>query len=114
MNIRRFDVFAVNNYLLNLQKGLDEAHAKGDAIWLAKVVASGFRKKPASFEPKEKPPPTEFKSLSGQKQTGETYDREIVKRLGELYPKVLEAVKAELEKGRKYVQFRDEICAAFK
>ena len=37
--IRRFDVFADYNRLKNEAAGLPEARAKGDAIWLAKVVA---------------------------------------------------------------------------
>jgi hypothetical protein len=39
--IRRFGVFAEYNRLRGLQRGLDEAHAKGYGLWVAKVVASG-------------------------------------------------------------------------
>jgi hypothetical protein len=42
--IRRFDVFAEYTFLKGRQKGMDEAHAKGYGLWLAKVVASGGRK----------------------------------------------------------------------
>lgn len=39
--LRRFDIFAIYNYCKNLNKGMSEEKAKGDAIWVAKVVASG-------------------------------------------------------------------------
>ena len=41
--LRRFDVFAVFNYIKNIEKGMSEAQAKGDALWLAKHVAGGRR-----------------------------------------------------------------------
>src|SRR5690348_11106335 len=41
--IRRFDVFAEYNRLKGLRQGLDEPHARGYGLWVAKVVASGRR-----------------------------------------------------------------------
>ena len=40
-SIRRFDVFAEYNRLKGLSQRLDQAHAKGYGLWVAKVVASG-------------------------------------------------------------------------
>ena len=42
--IRRFDVFAEYNRLQALQRGLDQAHAKGYGLWVAKVpsIAAAF------------------------------------------------------------------------
>ena len=39
--IRRFDIFAEYNRLKGLEKGMDEPHAQGYGLWVAKVVASG-------------------------------------------------------------------------
>ncbi len=35
--IRRFDVFAEYSRLQGLTRGLDQAHAKGCGLWVAKV-----------------------------------------------------------------------------
>ena len=37
--IRRYDIFAEYNRLERLDKGMDEPHAKGYGLWVAKVVA---------------------------------------------------------------------------
>jgi hypothetical protein len=122
--IRRFDVFAEYQRLKGLQKGLDEPHAKGYGLWVAKVVASGGRKsrsangKHAATDVAEDhtkqdgaPRDQEWRELSGTPQTDTLFDREIVLRMGKhFYGAVFApAVSAAVEQGRRYESIRDAI-----
>ncbi len=111
--IRRFDVF------------LDEPHAKGYGLWVAKVVASGGgRRAGAHVEPsgapeaggqggaqREVPAEQEWHLLGGEPQTDVLFDREIVQRMGSDFyatmfaPAVAEAVR----RGSSYESIRDAI-----
>jgi hypothetical protein len=121
--IRRFDVFAEYNRLKGLQKGMDEAHAKGDGLWVAKVVASRGGRKSGSTdrhdaerakdedERHDQPREPEWHELSGKPQTDALFDREILQRMGQDFyatvfaPAIDEAMKA----GRSYEGVRDSI-----
>ena len=116
--IRRYDIFSIVNFLgMKEEKG--EAAAKGEAIWLSKVVASRkFRgyasKKGRATAPTEKGrskktgEEVSWKTLSGVPQTDETYEREIVQRFGtDKYKEIERAVAGALEKGLRYQDIRD-------
>jgi len=114
-NIRRFDVFATFNYVKNLHQGMPDAQAKGDAIWLAKVVASRGRGKPKNENKgtgnvrKPGDPAPVFKSLSGIPQTDEVFDKDIRNRMGaEYFDQVfLPKIREEYLAGRDYKEIRD-------
>src|SRR5260370_39618867 len=91
--IRRFDVFADYNRVKNEADGLAEDRAKGNAIWLAKVVAGRrFGKAASSAAPgheeaheksqEERGGEDGFRSAGGVLQTDRTFDKEIVERMG--------------------------------
>jgi hypothetical protein len=126
--IRRFDVFAEVSRLEALKEGRPENEAKGHGVWLAKVVASrrfgaksdgasagsgaaGTREKPA-----KKSRDDGFKAVGGELQTDETFDSEIIERMGgRFYDDVFApAVKAAIEAGQKYEDIRDSIRADWK
>ncbi len=125
--IRRFDIFAEYNRLKGLDKGLDEPHAKGYGLWIAKVVASGggrrtFREPGKSGAEKQPGPeegtgrqgaPTgqEWHELGGEPQTDALFDREIVQRMGQdFYAQVFApAIAAAVEQGRSYESIRDTL-----
>ena len=123
MPIRRFDVFADYNRVKNEASGMPEPRAKGDAIWLAKVVA-GRRfgsAAPATTAHGEERHGTEggpegFKSAGGVPQTDRTFDEEIVERMGApfyhqvFHPAIAQAFRA----GKRYEEIRDSIRAAWK
>src|SRR5690349_14723358 len=86
--IRRFDVFAEYNRVKNEASGMPGGRAKGDAIWLAKVVA-GRRGGVSHAAPPEgatggmehlheERREGEFHSAGGVPQTDRTFDHEIV------------------------------------
>jgi len=122
MPIRRFDVFAEYNRLRGLTRGLDEPHAKGYGLWVAKVVASGGGRRGGA-----KPEPSGAKRESGEQpgqplqanqewhylgdelQTDALFDREIVRRMGpEFYSHVFApAIAAAFEQGKSYEGIRD-------
>lgn len=125
--IRRFDVFAEINRLEALADGRPEDEAKGHGIWLAKVVAG--RRFGRKTDPTDRPHPrqegeaapidrphTKFKHAGDELQTDETFDREIVDRMGEpFYREVFApAIKAAIDQGHKYEQIRDTIRADWK
>jgi hypothetical protein len=127
--IRRFDVFAEYQRLKGLQKGLDEPHAKGYGLWVAKVVASGGRKsssangKHAATDMAEDytkqdgaPREQEWHQLSGKPQTDTLFDHEIVIRMGkDFYSAVFAPAIAEaVEQGRSYESIRDAIRKKWK
>lgn len=125
--IRRYDVFAETKRLEALAHGEPEDVAKGYGIRIAKIVASrrygGAAKTPhakAASEVAAKeskgdrfagPDGGKFSALDGVLQTDETFDHEIIDRMGpEFYDVVFApAIQEALSIGRKYEQFRDTI-----
>lgn len=126
--IRRFDVFAETKRLEALAHGEPEDVAKGYGIRIAKIVASrryGGAAPKADRETSKKPSRqsaaddrfegdkgSKFAALSGELQTDETFDREIIERMGpEFYDVVFfaPAIREALAAGRKYEQIRDTI-----
>jgi hypothetical protein len=122
MPIRGFDVFAEYNRLKGLDKGMDAAHAKGYGVWVAKVVASGGSRR-AEAEPaapaapsagdgqREAPHAQEWHVLSGEPQTAELFDREVVRRMGpDFYAEVFApAIDEAVRRGSSYESIRDTI-----
>jgi hypothetical protein len=126
--IRRFDVFAETKRLEALAQGEPDDVAKGYGIRIAKIVASrrfgGGGPKKAR---REKADPAEggsekgsrfrgeggsrFRTLDDEIQSDETFDREIIDRMGpEFYEVVFQpAIREALAGGRKYEEIRDTI-----
>ena len=126
-SIRRFDVFAEVNRLKALDEGRPEDEAKGYGIWLAKVVASrrygqkadrdGHADGSAGREAEPKRSQVEgFKAVGGELQTDETFDSEIIDRMGSrFYDDVFApAIKDAIESGKKYEDIRDSIRTDWK
>ena len=125
--IRRFDVFAETKRLEALAHGEPEDVAKGYGIRIAKIVASkrfGGGAKKTHHENEDVrtrvagggPLPRrehggKFRALDGELQSDETFDHEIIDRMGpEFYEVVFPpAIREALAAGRKYEQFRDTI-----
>jgi hypothetical protein len=125
--IRRFDVFAETKRLEALAHGELDDVAKGYGIRIAKIVASrrfgGAAKKSHSDKKstaeREKSSgdrfggegDQKFRALDGEVQTDETFDHDIIDRMGpEFYDVVFQpAIRDALAEGRKYEQFRDTI-----
>lgn len=124
--IRRFDIFAEYNRFKGLDKGLDEAHAKGYGLWVAKVVASGGRRrafrdrgesaaeKPGAEEGTRRqgaPGEQEWHELGGEPQTDALFDREVIARMGpDFYAQVFApAIEQAVEQGRSYESIRDTL-----
>ena len=125
--VRRFDVFAEVNRLQAVAEGRPEDEAKGYGIWLAKVVAGRRfgRKGNQSEHPRvrqegesaaEDLPGGKFRHAGDELQTDETFEREIVERMGrEFYEQVFSpAIRAALERGERYEQIRDRIRTNWK
>jgi hypothetical protein len=129
--IRRFDVFAETKRLEALAHGEPDDVAKGYGIRIAKIVASkrfGGATKKAHHEQTKTPsrqPSTsgqeehegaKFRALDGELQTDETFDHEIIERMGpEFYDVVFApAIREALDAGRKYEQIRDTIRKEWK
>ena len=124
--IRRFDVFAEVNRLEAVHEGRPADEAKGYGIWLAKVVAGrrfGAKHddhKPSRIRQEGEPSPEraegKFKSAGGKLQTDETFDEEIIHRMGDtFYDRVFApAIAAAIARGEKYEAFRDTIRTAWK
>jgi hypothetical protein len=122
--IRRFDVFAEYNRIKNVTAGEEEAKAKGDAIWLAKVVAGRrFGRSAASDQQESRPRERHdergadgFRSAGGVPQTDQTFDKEIVERMGvEFYRQGFQpAIEQAVRDGKKYEDIRDTIRGAWK
>ena len=128
--VRRFDVFAETKRLEALAHGEPEDVAKGYGIRIAKIVASkrygGASKKAHHDKSKDKEKTTEgtsegsrfggeggakFRALDGEQQTDETFDHDVIDRMGpEFYDVVFApAIREALAAGRKYEQIRDTI-----
>ncbi|HEX6544643.1 MAG TPA: hypothetical protein VF040_22995 [Ktedonobacterales bacterium] len=130
-SIRRFDIFAEYNRLKGLDKGMDEPHAKGYGLWVAKVVASGGRR--AGSHRTEPPGPEaredgerhedarkasteqEWHELGGEPQTDALFEREIVQRMGtDFYVQVFApAIAQAVGQGRSYESIRDTLRKAW-
>lgn len=117
--IRRFDVFAEYTRQERLAKGYPEDEAKGYGIWLAKVVAArrfgksseskttksdSVSKSAREVEPK-------FRTLGDELQTDETFDHDIIDRMGEqFYDTVLvPTIREAIAEGKDYTEIRDSI-----
>jgi hypothetical protein len=122
MPIRRFDVFAEYERLNGLKQGMDEAHAEGYGVWVAKVVASGGGRRagakkaaPAgrhdAGERGEQPEAQGWHELGGEPQTDETFQHDIIRRMGpDFYNQVFTPAIAEsFQQGKRYEQIRDAI-----
>jgi len=132
MMLRRFDVFAVYNYVNNLKKGMPDDKSKGEAIWLAKHVAGGKRVKVGGgaldnkkvnaakhcacksgdtplFDGVPEQSESYWKNLSGVEQTDEMYDKDIVRRMGEQFYNEIFLPRIKELSGKKYVEFRDSV-----
>lgn len=116
--IRRFDVFAEYSRQERLDKGYAEDEAKGYGIWLAKVVAARrFGKQSDRATPSTRgahaggEPEAKFRSIGDELQTDETFDHDIVDRMGAaFYENVfVPAIAAAREKGESYEDIRDLI-----
>jgi hypothetical protein len=126
--IRRFDVFAETKRLEALAHGEPDDVAKGYGIRIAKIVASrrfgGSAAKKTQHERKDARENEstsgsrfggedggKFRALDGELQSDETFDREIVDRMGpEFYEVVFQpAIRDAIAAGRKYEQIRDTI-----
>ena len=121
--IRRFDVFAEYTRQERREKGFPEDQAKGYGIWLAKVVASrrfGQKTPSESTKPAPKRERTEeeppFRSVGDELQTDETFDHDIIERMGaRFYEEVFApAIAAAREEGKKYETIRDTIRRGWK
>lgn len=120
--IRRFDVFADYNYLRNLEHDMPDDVARGRAIWAAKVVAGrryggssvtsdrGTGKHEGNGE-RQNADEGAFRSVGGQVQTGETFQKEIVDRMGkDFYDQVFHpAIEQAVAEGKRYEDIRDQI-----
>jgi hypothetical protein len=122
MPIRRFDVFAEYHRLEERRKGVAEDEAAGHGIWLAKVVAArrfGGARPPGETRGAkagaEEKPGDKFRTLDDEPQTDETFEREIVRRMGEpFYREVFSpAIARALDEGRAYTEIRDSIRRAW-
>jgi hypothetical protein len=123
--IRRFDVFAEYNKLKWLSEGHSLDEAKGYGLWLAKVVASRrFGPAPKEKAPLRKgpqpeeagAPPSRFRSLDGEPQTDELFDREIVDRMGTAFyhDVFVPAIAHAYSEGQRYEAIRDAIRKEWK
>jgi hypothetical protein len=127
--VRRFDVFAEYKRLEAARRGASADEARGYGIWVAKVVAGRrFGRSHAPPAPGHAPsaegdekarterPDWGPRELNGEPQTAATFEREIVRRMGEpFYKRVFApAVRQAFEAGERYEQVRDAIRAGWK
>ena len=121
-SIRRFDVFAEYNRLRNEAHGIPPEQAKGEALWVAKVVAA----RKFTLSPRRK---AEYAAdlsrhavakgkgaihtFDGEPQTAELFDQEIVARMGpKFYEDVFSpAIARAYQAGEQYEDIRDRLRA---
>jgi hypothetical protein len=116
--IRRFDVFAEYRKLDAEDEGMPSDEAKGYGLWVAKVVAARKFGRQSSEEQSAGQPSKRgrWHLLSGEPQTDERFDHEVVKRMGsEFYTHVFAPAvrKARLD-GDTYEAMRDRIRRRWK
>jgi hypothetical protein len=101
--IRRFDVFAEYRRLAAEDDGMPTNQAKGYGLWVAKVVAArkSGRVSKDGRDDRQASPHAKWHELSGEPQTDERFDHEIVDRMGaEFYRRVFApAVREARAKG---------------
>lgn len=119
--IRRFDVFAEYNRLKNESKGMPADQAKGNALWLAKLVAARkFARTPEERaeltgrlggERERAPEGAPYRLLNGVPQTAEMFEREIVRRMGpDFYHEVFSPEISEaIANHQSYESIRDRL-----
>src|SRR6185369_10260980 len=117
---RRFDVFAEFHRLEARAQGMAGDVAKGHGLWLAKIVAARKLGRGEGLNGKagERTGPggAKWHVLGGKRQTAALFDREIVTRMGSgFYRRVFApAVRRAFEDGKRYVEIRDSLRAAWK
>lgn len=124
MPVRRFDIFAEYNRQKAMEDGIPEDEAAGYGLWLAKVVASRsfgrsiLAKAPSEVrkagqdEPAEGEQPHEkWRSLGGEQQTDDLFEKEIVRRMGaDFYDKVfVPTIQEAVISGKRYESIRDTL-----
>jgi len=122
--IRRFDVFAEYTRQERLARGAAENEAKGYGIWLAKVVAARRFGKVSPSADRPRSPAQEsgteetpkFRSVGDELQTDETFDHDIIDRMGaDFYDAVFApAIAAARAEGKSYEEIRDEFRRQWK
>ena len=116
--IRRFDVFAEYRKLDAQDDGMPLDEAKGYGLWVAKVVAARKFGRESKQEPGQRQPTRQGKwhILSGEPQTDDHFDHEIVDRMGpEFYQQVFApAVREARAKGETYESMRDRLRRRWK
>jgi hypothetical protein len=121
--IRRFDVFAEYSRQERLDKGYPEDEAKGYGVWLAKVVAARRFGKSAAPSDRGKAsgksapePEPKFRSLGDELQTDETFDHDIIDRMGRdfYYDVFVPAIIEARAHGESYEDIRDSIRKPWK
>ena len=118
--IRRFDVFGEYQRLEAHAGGMAVDRAKGHGLWLAKIVAARRfgRGEGVSGKAGEHAGPggAKWHVLGGKPQTASLFDREIVARMGaRFYRRVFApAVRRAFDDGKRYVDIRDSLRAAWK
>jgi len=115
-NIRRFDIFAIFNKV-SKENEMDEKHAKGYGIWMARFIAGrrfGAKatkpngKKGSKTAEKKATGVQSWYTLNGKPQTDKEYDNELLKRFGSANLIALEKwVKDAYIKGVDYKTIRD-------
>ena len=114
--IRRFAVFAEYTRLERRDKDDPDDAAKGDGIWLAKVVASRTcnpttGESTSSSGNKQPGPEPRFRAIGDELPTDESFAHEIVDRMGpEVYAKVFAPAIAEArDQDETYEDMRDSL-----
>lgn len=124
MAIHRFDLFAESSRQEQLEKGLPEDEAKGYGIWIAKVVASRRFGKMADAPTKKDnarhkrggSPGQTFRSAGDELQTDETFDHDIIERMGAAFYETVfvPAIEQARAAGESYEEIRDSIRKTWK
>jgi hypothetical protein len=112
MSIRRFDVFATHQYLMNLDAGMSEDDAQAEGIWLAKVVAARMGGRGYGHGERRV---HKVRELGGKPQTAKHFMGDVVGRMGEEFFKetFVPAVREQMNQGLKYKDFRDLLVERF-